>query len=157
WRRRSARGAAGFTVRVHGLRGLWSAAVEPPQTNSSRARRIMKESSRRRNPVMFSPKTALLIGVMVLSLVSNLPGESGIEPPVANRVDHRDVRHGATVVDNYYWLREKSNPEVVKYLEAENAYTEAMTKNIKDFEESLYKEMLGRIKQTDLSVPVRHG
>jgi oligopeptidase B len=41
--------------------------------------------------------------------------------------DHREVRHGATVVDNYYWLREKSNPKVVQYLEAENAYTKAMT------------------------------
>jgi oligopeptidase B len=106
---------------------------------------------------MIGRKTSLFVGVLSLSLVTNLPAESGIEPPVAKRVDHRDVRHGATVVDSYYWLREKSDPEVVKYLEAENAYTDAMTKEIKGFEESLYKEMLGRIKQTDLSVPVRRG
>ena len=43
-------------------------------------------------------------------------------------IEHREVRHGATVVDNYFWLREKSNPEVIQYLEAENAYTEAMTR-----------------------------
>ena len=72
-------------------------------------------------------------------------------------MEHREVRHGATVIDPYFWLREKSNPEVIKYLEAENAYTEAMTKDLKPFEEALYKEMLGRIKQTDLSVPVRRG
>ena len=60
----------------------------------------------------------------------------------------------ATMIDNYYWLREKSNPAIIKYLEAENAYTEAMTKDLKPFEDALYKEMLGRIKQTDLSVPV---
>ena len=48
-------------------------------------------------------------------------------PPVAPHNEHREVRHGATVIDPYFWLREKSNPEVVKYLEAENAYTEAMT------------------------------
>ena len=46
-------------------------------------------------------------------------------PPAAPRVEHHEVRHGATVNDDYFWLREKSNPEVVKYLESENAYTAA--------------------------------
>ena len=78
-------------------------------------------------------------------------------PPVAPTIEHRVVRHGATVVDNYYWLREKSNPKVVAYLEAEDAYTKAMTANLVPFESALYTEMLGRIKQTDLSVPVRRG
>ena len=78
-------------------------------------------------------------------------------PPVAKRIDHREERHGATVLDDYYWLREKSNPEVTKYLEQENAYTAALTKNIDPFANKLYTEMLGRIKQTDLSVPVRRG
>ena len=59
------------------------------------------------------------------------------------------------MIDNYYWLRDKSNPAVIEYLKAENAYTDAMTKDLKPFEEALYKEMLGRIKQTDLSVPIR--
>ncbi len=78
-------------------------------------------------------------------------------PPVAKRIDHKVVWHGETVVDPYYWLRERTNPEVVKYLEAENAYTEAMTRDLKPFQDVLYKEMLGRIKQSDLSVPVRQG
>ncbi len=78
-------------------------------------------------------------------------------PPVAKRIDHRDVRHGATVVDPYYWLRDKSNPEVIRYLEQENAYTTAMTKQVQPFADALYKEMLGHIKQTDLSVPSRRG
>ena len=79
-------------------------------------------------------------------------------PPTAPKLDHREVRHGATVVDDYFWLREKSNPKVVEYLEAENAYTAAMTKPLAPFSDALYKEMLGRIKQTDLSVPTaRHG
>jgi oligopeptidase B len=80
-----------------------------------------------------------------------------IQPPVAKRVEHREVRHGATVIDNYFWLREKSNPEVIAYLTAENAYTAAMTAGLKPFEDALYKEMLGRIKQTDLGVPERQG
>ena len=60
------------------------------------------------------------------------------------------------MIDNYFWLRDKSNPAVIEYLKAENAYTDSLTKDLKPFEESLYKEMLGRIKQTDLSVPTRH-
>src|SRR5215469_9882674 len=74
--------------------------------------------------------------------------------PVAPRVPHQEVRHGATVTDEYFWLREKSNPKVMEYLQAENAYTAAMTKDLQAFSDGLYKEMLGRIKQTDLSVPV---
>ena len=77
------------------------------------------------------------------------------QPPVAPVIAHRETRHGTTVVDNYYWLREKSNPEVIKYLEAENSYTEAMTRDLKPFQDALYEEMLRHIKQTDLSVPVR--
>ena len=61
------------------------------------------------------------------------------------------------MIDPYFWLREKKSPEVVKYLETENAYTQAMTASLKPFEDKLYAEMLGRIKQTDLEVPVRRG
>ena len=78
-------------------------------------------------------------------------------PPVAPRKDHTQVWHGRTFVDPYYWLREKGSPGVVNYLEAENAYTEATTVGLKPFSEAVYEEMLGRIKQTDLSVPTREG
>jgi oligopeptidase B len=83
--------------------------------------------------------------------------QTTLVPPVAPQVPHQETRHGATVTDNYFWLREKSNPEVTKYLEAENAYTTAMTKDIQPFADNLYKEMLSHIKQTDLDVPVRRG
>jgi oligopeptidase B len=83
--------------------------------------------------------------------------QTALVPPVAPVEEHREERHGATVIDNYYWLREKSNPGVIRYLEAENAYTEAMTRDLKPFQDALYKEMLGRIKQTDLTVPARRG
>jgi oligopeptidase B len=78
-------------------------------------------------------------------------------PPVAPRKDHTQIWHGRRFVDPYFWLREKGSPEVVKYLEAENAYTDATTADLAPFSETLYKEMLGRIKQTDLSVPTRIG
>ena len=92
-----------------------------------------------------------------LIFASNLLLPAQPTPPVAKRVPHQEVRHGATVTDNYFWLREKTNPEVVSYLEAENAYTEAMTKDLKPLQDTLYKEMLGRIKQTDMGVPVHRG
>jgi oligopeptidase B len=95
---------------------------------------------------------------LVLSGALALLGASpGAAPPVAPRKDHTQVWHGRNFVDPYYWLREKGSPEVVKYLEAENAYTEATTADLAPFSEMLYKEMLGRIKQTDLSVPTRIG
>ena len=92
--------------------------------------------------------------VLLLGLLAALWVAAQTPPPVAPRIEHREVRHGATVVDDYFWLREKSNPKVAEYLEAENAYTAAMTKDLLPFSDSLYKEMLGRINQTDLSVPV---
>jgi oligopeptidase B len=79
------------------------------------------------------------------------------KPPVAKKVPKVDVVHGDKRVDDYFWLREKGSPEVESYLEAENAYAQAMLKPIEGFVEPLYQEMLARIKQTDLSVPFREG
>ena len=99
--------------------------------------------------------TELVLPLLLLSALIASAAEP--VPPVAPTADHREERHGATVVDNYYWLREKSNPKVVAYLEAENAYTKAMTGDLAPFQDALYKEMLSHVKQTDLSVPVRRG
>jgi oligopeptidase B len=68
-------------------------------------------------------------------------------------VEH--ILHGDRRVDHYAWLRQKDNPEVIAYLEAENAYTDAVLKPTESFQEKLYQEMLGRIQQTDLTVPYR--
>jgi oligopeptidase B len=84
-------------------------------------------------------------------------GAQGPLPPVAKQVAHVSLWHGEKVNDPWFWLREKANPEVVAYLNAENAYTEAMTAGLTPFSEAVYKEMLSRIKQTDLSVPTRRG
>jgi oligopeptidase B len=79
------------------------------------------------------------------------------QPPVAKKVPKATVLHGEERIDHYYWLREKSNPQVMAYLEAENAYTAAVMKPTEAFQEVLYKEILGRIKQTDLTVPYQQG
>src|SRR5215813_13567595 len=81
--------------------------------------------------------------------------DSTPRPPVAARrpVEHRlhlDLR-----TDDYAWLREKENPEVIAHLEAENAYADAILKPSEAFQEALYQEMLSRIQQTDLTVPYR--
>ena len=78
------------------------------------------------------------------------------KPPVARREPEEHVLHGDRRVDHYAWLRQKENPEVIGYLNAENAYTDAILKPTEPFQEKLYQEMLGRILQTDLSVPVSY-
>src|ERR1017187_738958 len=73
-------------------------------------------------------------------------------PPVSPVKEHRATRHGETVIDNYFWLREKTGPEVVRYLEAEDAYTEAQTRGLKPFQEALYTEMLSHIRSEERRV-----
>jgi oligopeptidase B len=80
-----------------------------------------------------------------------------VKPPVAKKVPKTTEINGATLVDNYFWLREKSNPEVKAYLEAENAYTDAVMKPTEPLQKRLYAEMLSRIKETDVEVPYREG
>jgi len=65
--------------------------------------------------------------------------------------------HGTTLVDDYFWLREKANPAVLSHLQAEDAYTQAVMKPTEALQEKLYKEMLSHIKQTDTNVPYRSG
>ena len=79
---------------------------------------------------------------------------TGHTPPIADRRDHTFEVHGRSFSDPYSWLRRKESREVLDYLEAENRYTEEMTGHLADLHEDLYQDMLGRIKQTDMSVPV---
>ncbi|MEM7594620.1 MAG: S9 family peptidase [Cyanobacteria bacterium P01_A01_bin.83] len=74
--------------------------------------------------------------------------------PIADQHPHELVTHGDTRIDNYYWLRQQDS-SVIDYLEAENSYTEAQMQHTKELQQSLYDEMLSRIKETDLSVPYR--
>jgi oligopeptidase B len=80
-----------------------------------------------------------------------------LRPPIAKRVPRETTTHGETRTDDYAWLRERSDPEVTAYLEAENAYTTEVMKPTEALREQLYKEILGRVLETDLSVPVRRG
>jgi oligopeptidase B len=97
----------------------------------------------------------LVLGsVMVLAAAdtASLPA-----PPVAKKIPHVSEVNGHKMVDNYFWLRDKPNPEVRAYLEAENVYTDAVMRPTEAFQKKLYDEMLGRIKETDVEVPYREG
>jgi oligopeptidase B len=78
-------------------------------------------------------------------------------PPQAPRRPHVLSLHGDERVDDWYWLRERDDPEVIAYLEAENAYTDAMTARTGALQEQLYEEIRARIQETDESAPVPHG
>jgi len=80
-----------------------------------------------------------------------------MDAPKAKMVEYRDTTHGDVRVDQYYWLREKENSEVIDYLKAENTYTKELTKHTEKLREELYEEMVARIQETDLSVPVKDG
>ena len=99
---------------------------------------------------------------MLLSLafpiVSQAVLAETVAPPQAAKKPKVLEKFGDRRVDDYFWLREKSDAGVIAYLDAENRYTEALTKPLEGFRVSLYKEMLARIKETDESVPYRrHG
>ena len=79
------------------------------------------------------------------------------EPPIAAKQAKELEAHGDIRVDNYYWLRERENPEVMAYLEAENTYTEAVMAHAADFQDQIYDEIVGRIQQDDDSVPYKKG
>jgi oligopeptidase B len=80
-----------------------------------------------------------------------------ITPPVAAKKSKITETHGLRLVDNYFWLRDKNDPAVKAYLEAENEYTEAVMKSTEPLQQKLYGEMLSRIKETDIEVPYRYG
>ncbi|MDT5103800.1 MAG: oligopeptidase, partial [Mycobacterium sp.] len=80
-----------------------------------------------------------------------------MNPPIAKRVDARREHHGDVFVDPYEWLRDKSNPDVIAYLEAENAYTDEETAHLAPLRQKIFDEIKARTKETDLSVPTRRG
>jgi len=111
--------------------------------------------SRNVSLALLSLASLVLTSVLVLpaaDTTSSLPS-----PPVAKKVPKITEINGHKLVDNYYWLRDKKNPEVKAYLEAENAYTDAVMKPTEPLQKKLYDEMLSRMKETDVEVPYKEG
>jgi len=97
------------------------------------------------------------LAAAVLLVAMSLEAQSPVTPtpPVAKLVPKTDTLHGDVRTDPWFWMRDKTNPEVIRYLEAENAYTAAMTKHTEANEKQLYDEMLARIKEDDTQPPVK--
>jgi oligopeptidase B len=78
-------------------------------------------------------------------------------PPMADARPHTLEIHGKVRIDNYYWLKERQDPEVIEYLERENAYTRAKLAHTQELQEKVFDEIVGRIKEDDSKVPYRLG
>lgn len=103
-----------------------------------------------------------LLLLLAMSVASGCTGDSppatadgGVAPPVARVIPEQLDAHGHMRIDNYYWLNQRENPEVISYLEAENDYTGAMMAHTESLQSELFDEIKGRINQSDLSVPVK--
>ncbi|WP_103068025.1 S9 family peptidase [Aquimarina sediminis] len=81
--------------------------------------------------------------------------DTKVLPPIADKEPTNLEKHNDIRVDNYFWLNERENPEVIDYLERENDYNEKMTAHTKEFQTALFEEMKGRIKEDDSSVPYK--
>ena len=80
-----------------------------------------------------------------------------VTPPQAKQVPHTRTHHGDTFIDQYEWLRDKDDPQVIAHLEAENAYTAARTAGQEDLRQAIFSEIKDHTQETDMSVPVRIG
>src|SRR6266487_658052 len=97
--------------------------------------------------------TALSLATLCGTLPMTGPASAAApKPPLAEQRPHEFTLHGERIVDEYAWLKDRKDPRVRAYLEAENAYTDSLTRAQQPLREHLYTEMLARIQQTDLSV-----
>jgi oligopeptidase B len=116
------------------------------------------------------PLPAALLTVLTMTLIGcgaatrvdpaapGMPAAAAPEPPVAQQRHHVVVApHGHARTDEYYWLRDREDPAVIAYLEAENAYADAVMAGTGDLQDRVFREIRGRIQETDMSVPVRRG
>src|SRR5258708_38292522 len=100
---------------------------------------------------------AAFVPGVALAQATTTATATALTPPLAAVRPHRFDEHGNVRVDPYYWLKDRNNPEVIKYLEDENAYTKGVMAHTEALQERLYEELKGRVLQNDQSVPFREG
>jgi len=125
----------------------------------------MSQTTAKPGPATDSPLLTFVLSAVWLCLCCFTGGESFArkppipappkppKPPMAKKVARLDTIHGEVREDDYFWLRDKTDPGVLSYLKSENEYAESIMVHTQEFQEKLYQEMLSRIKETDLSVP----
>lgn len=97
-----------------------------------------------------------LLGCVTFASAQNkIDLKKDIQAPKAKKVAKELEKHGDVRIDNYFWMNQREDPEVIAYLEAENEYNEKMTAHTKDFQAELFEEMKSRIKEDDESVPYK--
>ncbi|MDQ1830837.1 S9 family peptidase [Massilia scottii] len=108
---------------------------------------------------MPSQKIPSLLTALMIAMSGSFPAFAADSPapPVAATAAWQETRHGDVVTDDYRWLQKKEDPKVIAHLNAENAYTEAMTADIAPLSDKLFAEIKGRMQEVDLSVPARTG
>ncbi len=100
-----------------------------------------------------------VVAIVLFGMSCNTEGDSTEEPnaPTVEQKVKELTTHGHTRIDNYYWLNDRENPDVIDYLNRENAYTDTMMQHTEAFQEKLFNEIVGRIKQTDESIPYKEN
>jgi oligopeptidase B len=108
-----------------------------------------------------TPRAAALLPILILAVqAAALHGQAApaVRPPVADARPHDVVApHGHVRADPYYWMNDREDPDVLAYLRAENAYTDAAMGHTADLQDRIFHEIRGRIRETDMSVPYRRG
>ncbi|MEH0165929.1 S9 family peptidase [Roseateles microcysteis] len=99
----------------------------------------------------------LFLGLTLMACAGLSLGQTQSEPPVASKMPKDVSVHGDRRIDDYFWLRERDNPQVMAYLKAEADYTAQFYKPLAGLQDKLYAELVGRIKQADEGVPARQG
>jgi len=102
-------------------------------------------------PIIIKVVSVTAICLILYSCQENL--QQNMNAPIAQKIKKELFAHGDTRIDNYYWINERDNPDVITYLEAENEYTREVLKHTEEIQEKLFNEIVGRIQQTDMSVP----
>ncbi len=109
-------------------------------------------------------RTSLCLGIVIVGTSCNKTAKMNLilnknasNQPVASKKKHTTLLHGDTLIDNYFWLRERENPEVIAYLNAENAYKDSVMAPLKPLREELFNEIKARVKEEDESVPYKEG
>src|SRR5262249_8736181 len=147
--RRRTTGASASPSRLHRRISVRIALFHP--VPSSRSGGVMSFAGR----IARAPGRRILMIAAAGRAAAPASSPGARAPPVAPRKPHVETMHGDTRSDDWFWLRDKTNPEVAQYLEAENAYAAQELAPLAGLQKTLYDEMLGRIQQTDLSVPYR--
>lgn len=119
---------------------------------------VLGSSTRANLSIRFHSKVSSVFSQRAMAKTTPSPSLSP-SPPTPKKVRHEMELFGDVRVDNYYWLRDdsRSNPELLSYLHQENAYTDSIMSGTKQLEEHIYTEIRGRIKEDDISAPMRRG